>query len=440
MNSPLSPEAPLVALVGRPNVGKSTLFNALIGERRSITDAMPGVTRDPVAVPWKVGGKDCRLVDTGGLQVQGPTELDAWVTRKSLEQVEKAALVLLLLDLGDFTPEDEEWVARLRPHHAKTLLVVNKLDTPEKEQQLWNFFSLGFEDVVGISSAHRRNLDLLEEKIALRLPELEVEPEAEPDIRIAVLGKPNAGKSTLVNRLTGQDLSLVSPIPGTTRDVVEGRFESGGRTYRIVDTAGIRRKAKVTEDVEYYSVNRAIASIKEADVVILLIDAVEGLSDQDKKIAAQITKEGRGLILALNKWDLLPRVGNQVDAVKDRVRFLFPVVDYAPFVPLSAKTGEGEVELLKAVSRVHRQLHQKIETPRLNELVKAWIEDQPLPAAPGQSFKIRYVTQFSVKPLRFAVFVNRMKGFPQSYLNYLKNRLRKDLGFKEVPLELELRA
>ena len=258
---------------------------------------------------------------------------------------------------------------------------------------------------------------------------------------MAILGQPNTGKSTLVNLLTGSDLSLVSPVAGTTRDVIEGSFLFEDKVFRILDTAGIRRKARVTEDLEYYSVNRAIASIPEADVVLLMIDADKGLTDQDKKIAAQIVNEGRGVIMVLNKWDLMENLPNQFNAVCDRMRYLFPVLGFAPIMAISAKQGDGIGALLKEALRLKQQLYTRIETGRLNNLLKKWVEHTPPPTTRGaMRWKLRYMTQISIHPLEFVVFANKTDGFPEAYLGYIINRLRTECGLKDVPLKIRLRA
>jgi len=398
------------------------------------------VTRDPVEAEWTANGRPLRLVDTGGYKTEG-SDLDAMITAKSLDKVKEADLVLLILDLMELTPEDEEFVRILRPFSKKVIVVLNKADGIEREIHAADFYSLGFEHYVCVSAAHNRRIDELEELVVSRLPAEDLSaPVRQPDIRLAILGKPNAGKSTLVNRLTGLDLSIVSPEPGTTRDPIEGRFESKGTHFLVLDTAGIRRKGKVGENIEYYSVNRALKTILESDVVILLIDAVEGLSDQDKKIAYQIVKDGRGIILGLNKWDVLPKVKNQVEAVVDRIRFLFPILDFAPVVPLSAKNGTGLPELVSTVNKVYQQLHRRIETAKLNEMLKIWMEDIPTSQIKGVIYKIRYLTQVSTLPLKFVAFGNHGKDTPGSLKEYLVNRLRKDLGFKDVPLELEIKG
>ncbi len=433
------PQLPRVALVGRPNVGKSTLFNRLVGRRQAITDPTPGVTRDPVEGVWRWNNRAALLIDTGGYLSEGG-ELDRAVAQRSLDRARSAEVILLVLDIRHLSPEDLGFIELLRPLGRKIIAVLNKADSPEKDLLASDFYSLGFEEYLCLSASHGRGVDDLAQVVFSRLPELDVPLEELLDLKLAILGKPNAGKSTLVNRLTGTDLSLVSDIPGTTRDPVEGRFTFQGRRFRVMDTAGIRRKGKVVEDVEYYSVNRALKTISESDVVILLMDAGEGLTDQDKKIAYQIVKEGRGVILAMNKWDLLPPMKNQLEAVQDRVRFLFPILDFAPVVPVSAKTGEGVRELLKTAGQVHRELLQRVETSRLNEMLKIWMDDLPTPQIKGVTYKIRYLTQVSVLPVKFIAFGNHGKDTPSSLVEYLINRIRRDLGFAHIPLELEVRG
>jgi GTPase len=435
-----SDRIPQVALVGRPNVGKSTLFNCLLKSRKAITDPTPGVTRDPIEADWVLEGHPVKLVDTGGYKTKGD-ELDHAVTAKSIARAKDADLVLLILDLMELTAEDEEFVRLLRPLSDKLIVVLNKADGMEREVLMGEFYSLGFSEYICVSAAHHRRIDELEELVArrLKLSDTVVE-DAAPDLRLAILGKPNAGKSTLVNRLTGIDLSIVSAEPGTTRDPIEGRFEYKGSSFRVVDTAGIRRKGKVGENIEYYSVNRAFKTIEESDVVVLLIDAVEGLSDQDKKIAYQIVKDGRGVILGVNKWDLLPKIKNQAEAYTDRIRFLFPALDFAPVVFLSAKNATGVPELLTAALKVNRQLHRRIETAKLNEMLKIWMDDVPVAQVKGVVYKIRYLTQVSTLPVKFVAFSNHGKGIPGSLTEYIVNRIRRDLGFQDVPIELNIKG
>jgi GTP-binding protein len=260
------------------------------------------------------------------------------------------------------------------------------------------------------------------------------------DVRLAIIGKPNTGKSTLMNRLLGEEKSLVSDVAGTTRDVVEAAFESKGRRFTVLDTAGIRRKSKVRDDVEYYSVNRAVKSIDESDVVVLMIDAREGLTDQDKKVAALAAERGRGLVFALNKWDEMPRIKNSFEAARDKLQYFFGQMAYAPVIALSAKEGTGVDELLSAAVRLFKQLNTRVETGKLNKALERWLEAYPPPIGRSSHFKIRYATQVSANPLRFVFFASRKDAVTEAYVSYLRNSIRKDLGFSSVPLAVEVRG
>jgi len=436
---------PRIAILGRPNVGKSSLFNALIGRRRSITHWEPGVTRDPVEEACTLGGVPALLVDTGGFSPGGEA-LDRVVSERSLATARAADLILLVLDASETTPEDEDFMNRLRPWSDKLLLVVNKVDTPDRDSLVWNAHSHGFPQVIGVSAAHGRNLPELKELIGALLDQRPskagtgTDAGQEPQggvVRIAILGKPNTGKSSLANRLTGDDRSIVSPVPGTTRDVVQGRFEYRGRAFDILDTAGIRRKSRVTDAVEYYSVNRAIESIQRADLVFLMIDASEGLVDQDKKIAGQALKEGRGIVIVPSKWDLLGKASGLAAQVSDRVRFQSPVLGFAPIAPVSSLTGYGIRALLDMALSVWDQLHRRVTTGRLNSALESWMAHSPLPGR--GTHKIRFATQVGSNPIRFIIFVNRAIGFPATYLSYLENCIRRDLGFPQVPIAIEVR-
>ncbi|MBN1520516.1 MAG: ribosome biogenesis GTPase Der [Spirochaetales bacterium] len=434
---------PTVALAGRPNVGKSTLFNRLLRRRTAIVDPTPGVTRDPIEAEWRPDGADMPvlLVDTGGLKLERD-DLDERVAAKSWERVAQADLVLFIVDAVDISPEDEEFAALLRRWAGKVVVVVNKADSPERDARAWSHASWGYKDMVFVSAEHGRNIDELEELILSRLDwskAASVEDEGR-ELRLAIMGKPNVGKSTLLNRLIGQEKSIVSDLPGTTRDVVEGRVRWKGKDLVVLDTAGMRRKAKVTEAVEYYSVNRAVKTLDRADVVVLMIDAAEGLSDQDKKIVKLATDKGRGVVFALNKWDSMPKVGNAFEASRDRLRYFFGQMAYAPVVPLSAKNGDGVDKLLSTVFSVYGQLTRRVETGKLNKAVREWIEAKPLPAGPRARVKFRYAVQTGSNPVSFAFFVTRPDAVGESYRSFLKNKIRSELGFKDIPIDLELRA
>jgi len=434
---------PLVVLAGRPNVGKSTLFNRLIGKRRAITDPQPGVTRDPIEEECTLRGTDKKvlLVDTGGFRLEREG-LDELVVARALAYIERSDLVLFMVDVSEITPEDEEFAALLRLYADKLMLVVNKADSPERDALVWAHAQWGFEPVFFISAEHNRNIDELAEAIAAHLDFSRVREVAleKADIRIAIMGKPNTGKSTLLNALVGQERSIVSAEPGTTRDIVESRFLYKGRGISVLDTAGIRRKKKVTDNVEYYSVVRSIAVVNRADVVILLIDAKEGLSEQDKKIAAFAVEAGRPVVLALSKWDTMPTMKNAFEAARDRLRFFFGQMAYAPVVAISAKEGQGIDRLMGTVVSLYGKANKVIETSRLNQAVAAWMEATPPPAGPRTHFKLRYAVQASVNPQRFIFFVTRPEAVTESYRSFLKNKIRLEFGLDGIPIQLELRA
>lgn len=432
-----------IVIIGRPNVGKSTLFNRLVGKRRAITDPTPGVTRDSITERWILGGHAVNLTDSGGvkLDLEG---FDQLVREKSLSLLDDADAIIFLLDCTEITPEDQMLLEHLRPYTDKIVLTVNKIDDYTREDLIWNYYSHGYQRVIGISSSHGLGIDRLEDTLMgmldIESDESEEELISEPEtIKIAVLGKPNTGKSTLSNLLTGEENSIVSPIAGTTRDVVKGTFSYKNRDFTILDTAGIRRKSKVEEDVEYYSVNRAIKTIDEADVVLLVVDAKEGLADQDKKIADLIVRRGKGIILVLNKIDLLKGVGNELQALEDRVRFLFPVLGFAPIEFISAKDMKNIDKMLDTVLKVQAQLTRRIDTSVVNNALDAWTQAHEPPRGVNGHYKVLYGTQICASPVKFLFFVNRKKDFPQVYIQYLANCIRKDLGFGLVPVEIDLR-
>lgn len=430
---------PVVAIIGRPNVGKSTLFNRLLNKRRAITSPVAGVTRDVISERWLLGGHPVNLVDSGGIKGD-QEEMDTLVAGRALSLLQEADAILFMVDCTEVTPEDEVLMERLRPYTDKVVLVVNKVDDEKRKDLLWDFFGYGYQRVVGISASHGIGIEDLEDTLMgiLDLVAIDAVPEAEPAIRLAILGKPNTGKSTLVNLLVGDDISIVSGLAGTTRDVVKGSFTYKDLNFSIMDTAGIRRKGKVEEDVEYYSVNRAIKTIDEADVVALMIDALEGVTEQDKKIASLVTRRGCGIVLVLNKIDELT-VPNQLQAIEDRTRFLFPVLSFAPLVAISAKEGRGIDVLLDTVVEIDREMARRVDTSTLNNALARWSEKYQPPRGEAGHYKVYYGTQIGASPVRFLFFVNRIKNFPPMYVQYLKNCIRKDLGFTKVPVEVDLR-
>jgi len=431
---------PTVVLAGRPNVGKSTLFNRLLHKRKAITDPTPGVTRDPVEADCLIDGKPLRLIDTGGFKLAQCEGIDKLVVEKTLAAIKKADLVVLILEAGEITSEDEELINLLRPYREKLTAVVNKTEGGRRQADSWNVLTFGFDKVLMISAEHGDNIGELEQEIVKRLDFSKVEEAREEQyIRIALLGKPNTGKSTLSNRLTSTNASIVSSVPGTTRDTVEGNFRWKSRNFVILDTAGIRRKTKVTENIEYYSVNRAIKTINDADIVVLMIDAEEGFSEQDKKIAALAHDKGRGIIFALNKWDVMPQLKNTFRDISDRIHFLFGQMEYAPIIPVSAKDGTGVDKLLNTAVKMYGQLNLKIGTAQLNQSLERWLTEYPPPSGPRTHFKIKYAVQKSVNPVHFIFFASRSRAISEAYTSYLKNKIRKELGFSMIPVHVEIK-
>ena len=437
---------PLLVIAGRPNVGKSTLFNRLLHKRRAITDPTPGVTRDPIEEIAFINGKPVRIMDTGGFKLEreiGTMEavMDELVVEKTLDSLKNADAILFLLEAGTITGEDEEFITLLRPYWDKVIAAVNKCEGGRLEGEAWNYMQFGFKELLFISAEHGDNIPQLSEQIVSKLDFSKVEEgEEEHPIRIAIVGKPNTGKSTLSNRLTHTNASIVSDYAGTTRDVVEGEFEYAGKKFQVLDTAGIRRKVKVKENVEYYSVNRAIKSLDKADVVFHMIDAQEGLAEQDKKIISLAHERGRGIIFVLNKWDTQDQDRKTIKKAEDNIRIMFGHMNYAPIVCLSALEGKGIKLLMNTALEVYEQLNRKIDTSSLNSALKDWVAAYPPPASRAGNFKIKYAVQTSTNPVSFLLFATRPEVVQDSYLAFLKNRIRNDLGFDKIPVQLEFKA
>jgi len=367
--------------------------------------------------------------------------MDELVVEQSLRAIKNADLVLLLLDAGQITGEDEEFIKLLRPYWKKVVAAVNKTEGGRLEEEAWNYMRFGFEELLFISAEHGDRIPELSQLLVSRLDFSSVEEgESEEPIRVAIMGKPNTGKSTLANRLTHTEASIVCDYAGTTRDVVEGSFRYNERLFQVLDTAGIRRKARVKENVEYYSVNRAIKTLDKADIVFLMIDAQEGLAEQDKKIAALAHDRGRGVIFVLNKWDTQEQGRKSLKKAEENIRIMFGHMGYAPVVAISALEGKGMKELLNIALEMHEQLTRKIDTGVLNTALKDWVTAYPPPASRSSQFKVRYMVQTSTNPVSFLLFASRPEVVSESYIAYLKNKIRNDLGFDKIPIMLELKA
>lgn len=433
--------APLVVIVGRANVGKSTLFNRLTYSRRSITDKVAGVTRDLIEETVLLDGKPVRLMDSGGFKLsreksEDENTLQNLTIKKTLQSLEVADRILLLLDATSHTSEDEEFIKLLRKYWDKIIVAVNKTEGSRGHADAYNYLKYGFKSITFISAEHGDNIPELIEHIVAGLDFSDIkEVEAEELIRLSIVGKPNTGKSTLSNFLTGTENSIVSNIAGTTRDVVHGEFSFKNKKFVLQDTAGIRKKNKVNEDIEYYSVVRAIKSLDTSDVVLHLIDVDEGLTEQDKKICVQAVKRGLPVIFVINKWDRINAQKGTFKSYEKNIKIMFGKMDYAPVCAISAIDGSGVKNMLNIVLQAYKQYSNKIETSALNLALEDWQKKYP---PPGNRFSFKYITQVSVKPIRFFVFANKAENVTQSYLRYLQNCIRRDLGFSLIPVDVKV--
>ena len=389
----------VVAIVGRPNVGKSTLFNKLIGDRLSIVKNEPGVTRDRLYRETEWSGKEFLLVDTGGLEPRTNDFMMSKIKQQAQVAIDEADVIIFLVDgKAGITGLDEDVANVLRKQDKKVVVAVNKIDNYMKDQEnILEFYALGFEEVIGISGEHKTNLgDLLD--VVVEKFDDEKEVEEEDSLKIAILGRPNAGKSSLVNKLLNEERSIVSDMAGTTRDAIDSSLKYDGDKFTLIDTAGIRRKSKVEDSIEYYSVLRAVKSIKRADVCVLMLDATELLTDQDKRVAGLIYEERKPIIIAVNKWDLIEKNNNSVKEFTELVKADLPFLDYAPIVTISALTGKRTVNILEQARFINEEYHKKITTGLLNQILAEIIAQNPVPTRKGRAVKINYATQVSQAP------------------------------------------
>lgn len=431
---------PLVAIVGRPNVGKSTLFNRLIGRRVAIVEDTPGVTRDRIYQDAQWLNYSFTLIDTGGIEPANDDIIALQMRRQAELAIETADVIIFLVDGREgMTSADMEVAEMLRRSKKPVVLGVNKVDAKKFEESAYEFYSLGLGDPIPISSAQGLNLgDLLDEVVRDFPRDLE---ETESDrINIAVVGKPNVGKSSLVNALLGEERSIVSDIPGTTRDSIDTPFTRDGREFVIVDTAGIRRKRSVEDEtIERYSVIRSLAAIRRADVVLIVCDASQGLSEQDVRIAGYAHEEGKASVLVVNKWDLIEKDTNTMNRFKKDLGVDLAFMDYVPMLFISAKNGQRVGKVLEAVVSAFEQSRRRITTGQLNDTVSEAIMMNAPPSDKGRNLKIYFATQASVQPPTFIIFVNDTEIVHFSYERYMENFFRKSFGFEGTPIRLIFR-
>ncbi len=429
---------PVVAIVGRPNVGKSTLFNRLIQKRLAIEESTPGVTRDRLYGRVEWSGREFWLIDTGGLTFEGDN-ISREIMHQATLALDEAQVILLVADVRSGPVSlDLEVAALLRRADKHVILVANKAESGAGDGSSAEFYRLGLGEPYLVSAAHGLGTgDLLDEVIRL-LPDVEL-PADEDDLRVAVIGRPNVGKSSLVNRLSGTERVIVSDMAGTTRDSIDLLIVREGRRYRFVDTAGIRRKSKVAEAVEYYSVLRAIRAAEAADVVLMLLDAEEGVTEQDKRVAGIAHEAGRAMVIVVNKWDKVEKDEKSMDAYRENIRNELAYLSYAPILFISALTGQRVGRIFELVDYVAEQHALRISTGKLNDLLSDAMAVTPPPTKKGKQLKIYYITQVRVKPPTFAIFVNDPELAHFSYLRFIENRLRESYGFEGTPMRIVVR-
>jgi len=444
-SSPVTSHAsrPLIAIIGRPNVGKSTLFNRILGAKTAIVDDVPGVTRDRNYADGSYRGRPFRLVDTGGLEPSATAGMLALIKRQSQLAIAEADVLILLMDgRAGLTPADDEIVGLLRGTKKPVFVAVNKIDTPKTESLLADFYRLGFDRLHPVSAEHGLGVDDLLEAIVPFLPEAG-EGAVDSDVpRIAVVGRPNVGKSTLVNTLLGQERMVVSDAPGTTRDAIDTLVTYQGRRYLFTDTAGIRRRGRVERGIEGYSVARAMRAMGRSDIAVLILDGVEGITEQDTKIIGLVLKQGRACVLLVNKWDLRAGEAGARDRYTRELRRRLPFIPWAPVHFGSALKPDSVAQVFPLLDRVAASFTARIPTGKLNKFLQELLAAHPLPVRkgrPGKATLSAYITQVSTGPPAFALFVGHPENVTANYLKLLENRLRDHFEFPGVPLHLMVR-
>ncbi|MBQ9949525.1 MAG: ribosome biogenesis GTPase Der [Clostridia bacterium] len=431
---------PLVAIVGRPNVGKSTLFNKISGKRIAIVEDTPGVTRDRIYTDAEWLSHEFILIDTGGIEPESDDIIAVQMRRQAQLAVETADVIIFVTDGREgLTAADEEVAQMLRRSKKPIVLAVNKIDAPKFEDNAYDFYSLGLGNPVTCSASQRTGLGDLLDVVVSYFPENNPEKNTDEDkpLNIAVVGKPNVGKSSLINAILGEQRSIVSNIPGTTRDAIDSPFEHEGKKYVLVDTAGLRRKRAIEdESIERYSVIRSLSAIRRADVVLIVVDAGEELSEQDVRIAGYAHEEGKASLLIVNKWDIIEKDTNTMNEFKKKLQTDLSFMSYVPMLFISAKTGQRVNKIFELIEKVHEQNSRRITTGTLNDVVAEAVTVTAPPSDKGRQLRIYYATQVSVNPPTFVLFVNDSDIMHFSYKRYLENYFRKSFGLDSTPIRL----
>ncbi len=427
---------PVVAIVGRPNVGKSTLFNYLAGRRISIIEDTPGVTRDRIYAETEWRGKTFTLIDTGGIEAQSEDHIKQQMVRQAQIAIDTADVIVLMVDLKTgLTAADEDVAVMLRKAAKPVVLAVNKANSVgSTPPEAYEFYNLGIGEIFPVSSVNGLGIGDLLDEIYNNFPEESNDEQEEDYIKVAVIGKPNAGKSSIINKILGEERVIVSDIPGTTRDAIDTFYEKDGKHYMFIDTAGIRRKSRIDEEIEKYSIIRSWSAVDRADVCVVMVDAVDGITEQDTKIAGYAHEQGKASIIVINKWDLVSKETGTMEDYRKKVRKDLEFMSYAPVVFISAKTGQRLGRLFELIDYVHDQASFRVSTGVLNDVLNDAIAMVQPPSDKGKRLKIYYMTQTGVKPPSFVLFVNNAELMHYSYERYLKNTLRSNFGFEGTPL------
>jgi GTP-binding protein len=427
---------PVVAIVGRPNVGKSTIFNRIAGERISIVEDVPGVTRDRIYSSGEWLNQKFNIIDTGGIDI-GDEPFLAQIREQAEIAIDEADVIIFMTNGRDgVTAADEEVAKILRRSNKPVVLAVNKIDNPEMRENIYDFYILGFGEPYPISGTHGLGLGDLLDAVVAHFPKREYKEYEEDVIKFCLIGRPNVGKSSLVNAILGEERVIVSDIAGTTRDAVDTNFTREGQEYVIIDTAGMRKRGKVYESTEKYSVLRALKAIERSDVVLVVLNAEEGIIEQDKKIAGYAHEAGRAVVIVVNKWDAIEKDDKTLIEFDRKIRDHFQFLDYAPIVFVSAKTKQRLHKLLPTIQMVSENHAMRVQTNVLNEVIMDAVAMNPTPTHNGQRLKIYYATQVSVKPPTFVIFVNDPELMHFSYERFLENRIRDAFGFEGTPIKL----
>lgn len=432
---------PILAIVGRPNVGKSTLFNLLAGERISIVKDTPGVTRDRIYADGNWLDKDFTLIDTGGIEPDSTDIILSSMREQAQIAIDTADVILFLTDVRQGLIDADAKVADLlRRSNKPVLLVVNKVDNFDKfMSDVYEFYNLGIGDPIPISAASRLGIGDMLDKVIAYFPEHKKSEEEDERPKVAIVGKPNAGKSSIVNNLLGKDRVIVSDIAGTTRDAVDTMVKYHGKEYVFIDTAGLRRKSKIKEELERYSIIRTVTAVERADIVLVVIDAIEGITEQDAKIAGIAHERGKGIIIIVNKWDAIEKDNKSVKEYEHEIRRVLSFVPYADIIFVSALTGQRLSKLYDRIDTVIENQNLRIATGVLNEIMMEAVAMQQPPSDKGKRLKLYYITQVSVKPPTFVIFVNDKELMHFSYTRYLENKIRTAFGFKGTSLKFIIR-